>query len=946
MRARGIPLRCCLSCVGLLFVSLTGIVCVAVVWTSAHRTLDPVAQKLRSEVLEKLVQGVVGTTDAVQQLAASGADIVGESLIGCCSSQDDDAKYLGKFSEVRRYLRHCIEHNQNLQNAWVATLAGSLVVLFRNKSSLADLDGTRARGGRGNLEWTLADATTQYRWYQWSSNAWHSSEEVVQEAASFCGDGRQAGYPPSRPLTSRGQCNRAAVSTICGSIAEAADDDMPKCCFTKNVTAWWSPTGVENRTIDGRALCQPESWFKRNVIFRPNCTHRFPCVNGHFEKYVEEGFDPSRFVRQTSAYNATFRAWWKGAVSNGNLSGAFCEQLAARTGRPRQCRQQPAWGPVFLSISAKELTLPSVFPYYVGSTDTVRAVQALGVSLKFLDKFLQDRIVGVSASAQAWIIDLTPGPQTLGFLLASSPPGLSTFLDKQSANVTGELKGVKATEALVAGSHGAHVQAASTFLLEQYGDFRRMPDRTLQTFEEKHLVQTQRLRDDYGLDWLVVLSVPEEDFLGDLPQALRNVIALVCGLSFGMALALFATTCIATRNLAVLGTKMAEVAEMRLDKVGQKRISFFSEVFNMEQSFRSMAQKLDTFWQDEQKRINSLEEEDARRVQGTVMDAIYKTVELGHPMVLVNAQTFVNNGRLVSYEVLRDRGKLTVLDTLAKIAAFASVHLMIFFSHQWLAWNDPDPDGVHFRAMARAVARLQQMLPNPTGSDMAALSDIYVWVDYSSIAQEHRGMQLMAVQSLHTYSSVCHAFVVIAPPSHHHSTGLPCDLESYDSRGWCRAETVSKVLGSGWDNIYIIDSSEGDLKEAGADELMSCLSLHPFQGEFSCCKLGHQGAHQCDMEHLVRPMLGLYAKLLVKSNAGPILEMIDKRKETFFPSRFDFALPTGGSESRELFGRLVKATEDYVAARGMDTGSQTVGIMSQADFRRLSQNDLWTTYST
>lgn len=56
--------------------------------------------------------------------------------------------------------------------------------------------------------------------------------------------------------------------------------------------------------------------------------------------------------------------------------------------------------------------------------------------------------------------------------------------------------------------------------------------------------------------------------------------------------------------------------------------------------------------------------------------------------------------------------------------------------------------------------------------------------DFGSIAQEHRGMQVMAISSLPVYSAYSDAFIVVAPKAKHAQTGLPCDLGSYATRGW------------------------------------------------------------------------------------------------------------------------------------------------------------------
>ena len=53
----------------------------------------------------------------------------------------------------------------------------------------------------------------------------------------------------------------------------------------------------------------------------------------------------------------------------------------------------------------------------------------------------------------------------------------------------------------------------------------------------------------------------------------------------------------------------------------------------------------------------------------------------------------------------------------------------VFFSHQWLGFNEPDPCGLHFRTVCNAC----EFLLERDGLDA---DNLYVWVDYSSIPQE------------------------------------------------------------------------------------------------------------------------------------------------------------------------------------------------------------------
>ena len=83
-------------------------------------------------------------------------------------------------------------------------------------------------------------------------------------------------------------------------------------------------------------------------------------------------------------------------------------------------------------------------------------------------------------------------------------------------------------------------------------------------------------------------------------------------------------------------------------------------------------------------------------------------------------------------------------------------------SHQWLARDEPDPDGVHFAAICRAVRLV-------AAEWREAPKDMYLWVDFCCVPQANRNTQEMAIQSLPVFASACRYFVAVCPESTHES---------------------------------------------------------------------------------------------------------------------------------------------------------------------------------
>jgi len=202
------------------------------------------------------------------------------------------------------------------------------------------------------------------------------------------------------------------------------------------------------------------------------------------------------------------------------------------------------------------------------------------------------------------------------------------------------------------------------------------------------------------------------------------------------------------------------------------------------------------------------------------------------------------------------------------------------------------------------------------------------------------GMQTLAVSSLPVYASSADAFIVVAPPAKHVQTNDHADLHSYNSRGWCRAEMLSKICSSGLENFFVLSTEGGELQRV-TEEWLPSLSMSVFEGTFSCCQQGHK-CGVCDKESLVEPVLGLYSLLLRQVNGAggdrasrhmeQVLRHIRQSTQRFFPKSYTFEVsnPDGSktTEERELFGPLVEALEQHMDRTNLRRGDSLDSVRS------------------
>jgi len=268
------------------------------------------------------------------------------------------------------------------------------------------------------------------------------------------------------------------------------------------------------------------------------------------------------------------------------------------------------------------------------------------------------------------------------------------------------------------------------------------------------------------------------------------------------------------------------------------------------------------------------------------------------PMVVMRARHFQTLPTIPKMEDARNRHILVVLDTLEDIAEFKQKrNRIIFFSHQWLGFMYPDTsDSVQLHAMQRVVRSMVEQFHD---------CNIYVWLDYFSIAQRHIGMRAVAVESLPVYVSQVDIFVICAPDALHHDTQAPCGLDTYCRRGWCRTEILAKVCSTGLKNMYVC-SGDGSGAKPFEQQDFHNISINVYEGDFT---------DKSDCEKLVAPILGLYSLILKSKDSDQmkdVKQFIDENKSRFFPDFYMAQAPNGKSTKRKLFKNLVPMMEEYI----------------------------------
>jgi len=245
----------------------------------------------------------------------------------------------------------------------------------------------------------------------------------------------------------------------------------------------------------------------------------------------------------------------------------------------------------------------------------------------------------------------------------------------------------------------------------------------------------------------------------------------------------------------------------------------------------------------------------------------------GFVVCLMKYEAFRKNGKLVTHEEALYAGDLVMLHVYDDVLAFVSVYPTAFFSHQWLGFKTPDPNHVHFEAICQASESLCRQFS-------VATTELYVWVDYTSIPQRNPILKNLSIGSLGVYASVCKFFVVVAPETLHTDTSVPCTPATYQKRGWCRLEQWARISVGGLKNMYVFEAG-GALTPISDKPSWYRDSNHVFDGEFTV---------DADKIKLVDTVLGLYAHALrFEDNDSKIIQklVLENKASVFPPQYFD-----------------------------------------------------------
>jgi PAS domain S-box-containing protein len=183
---------------------------------------------------------------------------------------------------------------------------------------------------------------------------------------------------------------------------------------------------------------------------------------------------------------------------------------------------QPVWTPIYVYVPASRgLGISASYPLY-DETQQLQGVLSADLTLTAIHQFLQGLRLGTDGTV--FILDRT------GLVVATSETPSATHTAR-----SGQIKALDSQEPAI--------RLATQHLMAQFGDLSQVTatQRQFHIAGKRQFLQVMPFQDEFGLDWLIVVTVPETAFTGQINANTRTILlfslaALLGSIALGLRL--------------------------------------------------------------------------------------------------------------------------------------------------------------------------------------------------------------------------------------------------------------------------------------------------------------------------------------------------------------------------------------------------------------------------
>ena len=256
--------------------------------------------------------------------------------------------------------------------------------------------------------------------------------------------------------------------------------------------------------------------------------------------------------------------------------------------------KQPTWTAIVEWHIKEEIGISAVVPIYEENSQKIKGVMSSAITLSKISDFLEGLKVG--ESGQIFILERT------GNFVATST-GEQPFILTDEDKVLED--GVRFRRLSATQSQNPLTRASAEYLIEKFGSLDKIA--TVQQLDftlnrQQQFLQVTPLTDARGIEWLIVVAVPEKDFMAQIDANRQQTIFLcLAALAAATTLGILTSRWIAAPILR-LHTVSGAIADGRLDqKIDVRGIH---ELEALGQSFNRMAHQLQQSFAELERRVD------------------------------------------------------------------------------------------------------------------------------------------------------------------------------------------------------------------------------------------------------------------------------------------------------------------------------------------------------
>ncbi|MCA9981165.1 MAG: HAMP domain-containing protein, partial [Anaerolineales bacterium] len=288
---------------------------------------------------------------------------------------------------------------------------------------------------------------------------------------------------------------------------------------------------------------------------------------------VNAPYELRRYAMTTTGLPSYFKSRVRN-VDTQNMP-SFVRALQAR---------QPAWTPVNVSVSNRELFISAVYPL-LDSRDRVAGTFLSEIRLWQIEHFLRD--LTISPNGQVFIMERD------GLLIAASNPAIVTVIGQN------QIIRVNALD-----HENTAVRLPASFLANTYGNLQNItaPNQFDVPLDgQDYFLQVTPYTDERGIDWLIVLTIPATDFLAPIQQQRYRTIGLIfLALAATLLIGIFTADWLIYPIQAINQSARAladgrwnqRVQLERTDELGQLALSFNRMAAQLQEAFAMLEQRV------------------------------------------------------------------------------------------------------------------------------------------------------------------------------------------------------------------------------------------------------------------------------------------------------------------------------------------------------------------